>query len=155
MRVQLILAIIFIFIFSSCKDQYNICDTSLNVSLNGGFYHRTSTSETAAMPPAFTLFLLNTNTNLYNQQAGLQKWSMSLFPQTDTARYFVKLSNSSIADTITFSYSSLRVTLPEPCGYIYTNSLSAVSSTRHTIDTITIVNPAVGTTGALNIKLYF
>ncbi|MEO6405914.1 MAG: DUF6452 family protein [Ferruginibacter sp.] len=141
--------------FISCKDQYDICDTPRTVQLNGGFYHRMGGTETVNTAPAFTLSVLGTNLNLYDQQAGLQKFNLQLNQISDTAKYFVRLNNSTGADTVTIVYYSQLVTLPEPCGIITTNTLTSVKTTRHSIDTVTIVNPAVGTTGAQNIKLYF
>lgn len=139
----------------SCTDQYNICDTPRTVQLNGGFYRRVGSIESPITPTAFTLYLLNTNVKLYDQQAGLQKFNLQFNPLTDTARYFVNINNLAGGDTITFLYNSQRVTLPEPCGYINTSTLISLSSTRNKLDTVKIINAAVGTAGTENIKIYF
>jgi hypothetical protein len=139
----------------SCTDQYDICDTPRTVQLNGGFYHRSAGTESTISPAAFTLYLLSTTVKLYDQQAGLTKWNLQLNPLTDTAKYFVNINNNPGGDTITFIYNSQRVTLPEPCGYINTNTLMSVSSTRNKVDTVKISNTAVGTAGTENIKLYY
>lgn len=154
MRIKVLFCTVIVCCLMSCTDQYNICDTPRNVQLNGGFYRRSGSTEAVATPFAFTLNLLNTNLKLYDMQAGLQKFNVQLNSITDTARYFVNTNNVSGGDTLTFVYNSLRVTLPEPCGFINTNSLISVSSTRNKIDSISLVNPAVGTAGAENIKIY-
>ncbi len=153
-KIPICLTILSVCLFS-CTDQYNICDTPRTVQLNGGFYRRTAGVESSISPSAFTLYLINTTVKLYDQQVALTKWNLQLNPLTDTAKYFVNINNNPGGDTITFIYNSQRVTLPEPCGFINTNTLINVSNTRNKIDTVKIVNTAVGTTGTLNVKLLF
>ncbi|MEO7446484.1 MAG: DUF6452 family protein [Ferruginibacter sp.] len=141
--------------FTACKDAYNICDTPRDVALNAALYHRSSGGETAATASSLTLYLLNTTEYIYNQKPGLQKFSFDLIPVTDTAKYFLALQVGIPADTVTLIYSSRREMLPEPCGSVFTKTLYNVLFTRHTLDSIAIINPDVNTAGANNLKIYF
>lgn len=140
---------------TACKDAYNICDTPRTVALNAALYHRIPGGETAATASSLTLYLLNTTEYIYNQKAGLQKFSFDLIPVTDTAKYFLALQTGIPADTVTLIYSSRRIMLPEPCGYIFTKTLYNVLYSRNRLDSIAIINPDINTAGANNLKIYF
>lgn len=139
----------------SCLDQYNICDQSKITDLQAGFYQRTGGVETVTAAPSFTLALLNSSSSTYNQQSGVSKFSLTLNQTVDSSKYFIKVSNSLPADTITFFYTTQNFTISPECGTVPVFNLSGVSSTLNTIDSVKIINPTINNTGTENLKIYF
>lgn len=148
----LIVATLFL---SSCLDQYNICDQSKTTDLQAGFYQKTGGVEAATPAPAFTLSILNSSSPIYDRQNNVSKFSFSLNPAVDSSKYFIRVSNSLPADTITFFYTSQNFTISPECGIVPIFNLTKISATLNTIDSVKIINAPVNTTSTENVKIYF
>ena len=144
-----------IILIGSCQDTYNICDKARDVSLKAGFYHITAGTVNSVTVPSLSLSIYDTSIVYYNQVPNLSSFSIALNPSLDSSRYSIRLSNTSVADTLTVVYTSEAVNLSPECGIIYINNLLRTYSTHHTIDSVQIINPVNNTTSGENIKIYF
>ena len=126
----------------SCHDNYTLCDQSRQVSVNGRFFTRGPGGTAVSTPPAsFSVTGISGNPLLTNIAAP-PLFSLTLFPGSDSAKFIFKI-NSAPADTITYFYSTQETLLSANCGTINTFTLTNVKTTRHTIDSTSIVSPQV------------
>lgn len=142
-------------IISSCKDIYNICETNTIVSEKTGFYHIVNGVEGATYAPSFSLFSLNATNPVYHDVMNLSKFTLTLNPILDSAKFNLFINSSLSPDTITFVYTSQPFTVSPDCGSIYVNNLTKVSVTRHHLDSARIINNIVNTQSGENVKIYF
>ena len=143
------------FSFLSCKDEYTICNLSKNVNFNAGFYQRISGADVSAQAPLFTLYLPGNGIQpIYSNQVNAKSFSLPLDPGRDSTRYVISIGSGQ-TDTLTIVYSSVSVTLSEPCGEVFNNNLIKVYSTANSLDSARIVNRAVTTAGLENARIYF
>ncbi len=141
-------------IFSSCKDDYTICDLSKVVVLKNGFYQFTSGIEKPVAASLFSLTQID-NSPVYNNVSNISKFNFSLNPAATSVKYQIITSAGSVPDTVTYSYNTENVQLSTNCGNVYVNTLTSVSTTTHTLDSIKIFNSTVNTESGENIKIYF
>ncbi|MFT4061345.1 MAG: DUF6452 family protein [Edaphocola sp.] len=78
-------------------------------------------------------------------------------PGADSIRYrFLADTSSDAADTLTFYYTPYLYFVSNSCGYTYFYTLDTVHSTRHLIDSATILdNDITNSADTRNINLYF
>jgi hypothetical protein len=140
--------------FSSCTDQYSICDQIKYANLNASFYKITAGGESVNIAPSFSLAALN-GTLIYNQQPNVSNFGLQLVPAIDSASYIISFSASLPADTFNIYYSSSIQNLSVECGNIDVHDIRLIRTTNHTIDSIVIANPSVRNENMKNLKFYF
>ena len=142
-------------LFSSCKDEYTICDLPKDVNLKSVFYQTTGGVERAATATSFSLKQLSAADFIYKDVPNVSQFIIPLNPLTDTVKFRISISSSMPADTITYIYTTQLVNLSPVCGDVYVNTITKVSTTYNTLDSIKISNRSVNTTPAENVKIYF
>ena len=140
------------FFYTSCSDEYTICESPVNVSLNAGFYKNIAGTDSVATPASFSVSVLNGAAILTNA-SNRNGFFASLNPATDTSRFVITIEGTT--DTFKVAYSTQVQNVSVNCGDVNIYTLSAVSSTRHAIDSIKIVNPAVNTALPQNIRIFY
>lgn len=139
----------------SCKDEYTICDLSKEVELKNVLYEKISGGERVAIAPFFSLKQLGSPDFIYKNSPNVSRFNLPLNPVMDSIKYALSVSQSAPADTVTFVYSTQNVNLSAICGNIYVHTLTKVSTTINTLDSIRILNSSVNTTSGENVKIYF
>ncbi|MBL0145769.1 MAG: hypothetical protein IPP48_08405 [Chitinophagaceae bacterium] len=139
-------------LLTACHDQYDICDQSTSVNCFASFYQKNGTADVAASAPALSFGLLGSSTLIYNQVGGISNFSFPLNPATDSAKYFIKISNTATSDTITVFYTSQNILLSNECGNITTHT---ISNAKNTLDSIKIITNTVTNLGTQNLKIWF
>jgi Family of unknown function (DUF6452) len=143
------------FFICSCQDQYNICELPKTADCKAGFYQLNGVVENSITVPSFSLFIINSAGFFYNQQPNLTKFQFSLNPSVDSLKYFIKINDLFLADTLTLIYSSQNTVISPECGNVFIHSLIKINSTFNTIDSVKIINSTVNTTSGENLKIYF
>ncbi len=139
----------------SCQDQYDICDQPRTVNFNAALYHSVAGAETIAYADSLTISLLDASTNIYNQAPQASKFNFPLIPVVDSSRYFIRLNNNWPGDTLTILYATQTFNISPECGNVNIHNLLNVYSTTNSIDSVKLINAAVNTSTAENIKIYF
>ena len=140
---------------AACKDEYTLCNLSKEVRFTAGFYNKSGANDVAAPAPKFTLSQLNVSPPLYFEQVNVQTFSVPLSPITDSAKYILKLDNNLQADTVTVTYTSQGVNLSLECGSVVYNTITKITTTINTIDSIKIVKALVNTEAGVNARIYY
>ena len=140
--------------FTSCKDEYNICDQNRLITMNGSFFTVTGGMEVPLA--ASNLSISNFNgasilTNVLNSTA----FSLGLNSQIDSSKYVFTLGAGLQADTVTFFYNNQTIELSPECGDVDVQNLRSVRTTRNTIDSVRISNASVNNRLAQNIKVFY
>ena len=142
-------------ILPSCKDEYTICNLSKDVRFIASFYQRNNGVDVLVPAPLLNITQLGTNAPLYTQQANVPTFAIALNPQLDSTKYYIKLSSSLPADTLTIVYTSTGANLSLECGSVTYHNISKLYSTLNTIDSVKIINPVLNTDLLLNAKIYY
>lgn len=144
-----------ILLLQSCKDEYSICEQQRISTANGGFVTiAPGGTEAELTPAALTVRLLN-NTAVYNNVAGLNIFSLPLVANADSSKFIIKTNTVAPVDTLTLFYSTQTILLSDICGSINTYTLSNATTTKHDLDSVKIVDVAVGNRLTRNLKLYY
>ncbi|MCP9752739.1 DUF6452 family protein [Ferruginibacter sp. HRS2-29] len=140
-------------LYTSCADEYTICESPVNVTLNADFYRNNGTSDVLTQPGSFSLTTLSGISMLTNvsNRSGFQA---PLNPVTDTAGFILSIEGN-IPDTFKVAYTTQVQTVSANCGNVNIYTVSAVSTTHHIIDSIKLVNPAVNTLQQQNIRIFY
>ncbi|MEQ1552978.1 MAG: DUF6452 family protein [Ferruginibacter sp.] len=138
----------------SCRDDFNICTLGRDVKFNVGFYKKTGSIETINTAPNFSIFLLGGSTPIISQ-ANTSAFSIPLNITVDSAKYVLTMDTSLPKDTITIIYSSKSEVISAECGTAVFNTISKITTTLNTIDSVKIISPEVNTLGLQNAKIYF
>ena len=139
----------------SCKDEYTLCNLVKDVRFTGGFYRKVGSNDAVAPAPKFTLSELNSGSNIYNQQVNVEVFSLPLSQVIDSAKYVLKLDANLQADTVTIKYTSQGVNLSLECGGVTYNTITSISTTINTLDSIKIIRALVNTEPVQNVKIYY
>jgi hypothetical protein len=67
---------------------------------------------------------------------------------------FVVIINS-VADTVTFNYTSFPHLVSKECGYTFFHTITSHSSTNNLIDTVLLRNPNIKIQYEENIRIFF
>lgn len=148
-----ILSIVFYLV--GCKDEYTLCNLSKEVRFTGGFYKKVGSNDAIAPAPKFTLLQLNSSLPLYNQQINVETFSLPLSPVVDSAKYVLTVNSSLQADTVTIFYTSQGVNLSVECGSVNYNTITKVTTTINTLDSVKIIKALVNTEAGQNVKIYY
>ncbi len=144
-----------ILLFSSCQDQYTICEQNKLVQPNVRFYQKNGSLDVLTAPQQLTIGALGSGTFLYSQATGINTLDINLNPGLDSAKYYVKTDLLAPADTLTLFYSTQLVTLSAECGNLNYYRLSNAKTTLNTLDSVKIINAAITNISAENIKIYY
>jgi Family of unknown function (DUF6452) len=145
-----------IFLLESCRDDYSICNPTKDVRFIGGFYQRISGVDVPTPVPSLSLSLLNSSDLIYNNQPNLLEFALPLNQLADSSKYVLSLGNSQPIDTMTIVYYSQSGPADaNACGLFFVHTISKIYSTKNTIDSIKIIQPAVNTNALQNAKIYF
>lgn len=137
--------------FNSCSDKYTLCESSLNVALKAGFYNK---NNTAVTPNNWNLSAANTGT-IFTNVTDKNNFSLTLNPTKDSVMYILKLSPTSVPDSIYLLYITIVQNVSEDCGNVNTHYITKLYNTTNTIDSISIIEPFVNTTSGENFKIYY
>lgn len=140
-------------IFTSCHDEYSICEEPTEVRLHAGFYTNSSGTEQPATAGIFTITLLGSANTIYNQQPSVSKFLLTLNPSLASAQYIVVIQPG-VTDTVTINYTTQKVTISDICPEIYVHGLSSAVTTTHYLKAVSISNSQVNTTAAEHLKLF-
>jgi Family of unknown function (DUF6452) len=142
-------------ICNSCKDDYNICGEPKEVKFIAGFYQRIGNSDVPIQAPNLTIRLSSTSIPVYNNQINVSSFGFPLILNGDTSKYIINLGNNYPQDTLTIIYTTQGAnTLPE-CGVLFFHTITKLTSTTNSIDSVFITNPSLNTSLAQNAKIYF
>ena len=149
----------------SCKQERPVCFEPLAAPLRVGFYQTIETDTgfvvaDSALPNAL-IFALDTPRVLVNaSEPGTEFW-LYLSPSRDSTRFMVLADSMQITDpeqydTVTFYHETQLQFVSVACGYTNFFRLKDLRSTRHNIDSASILNAEV--TNAANtqhVKVYY
>ncbi len=156
MKKKLILIfIVGINFFTSCKDEYTLCDLSKDVRFIASFNQRINGTDVLMAAPNLSITQLSNNSALYTQQVNVSTFSFPLSPVADSAKYSFKLANNLQADTVTIIYTSTGTNLSLECGPVTYHNISKIKTTTNTLDSVKITNPVLNTDLLQNAKFYF
>ena len=136
----------------SCKDEYTICNLPKDVRFIAGFYQTANVPQSAQN---LSVSLLGDTSAIYRRQPNVPSFSLPLNPTVDSSKYLIAVSNSGPRDTLTIVYSSSNVNLSPECGNVSYHTITRLSSTLHTIDSVKLIAPAINTSSVQNAKIYF
>lgn len=141
--------------FTSCKDEYTICDLSKDVRFVATFNQRINGADILTPAANLNIIQLSNSSALYTQQANVANFSFPLNPLVDSAKYSFKLGNNLQADTVTIVYTSTGTNLSLECGSVTYHNITRITTTINTIDSVKIINPVLNTNLLQNAKFYF
>ncbi len=153
-QLQFLFLIILSSSLFSCKDTYTICDLPRTVVMVGSFYTIGSGQEVAVQPASLSVSNLDGSAILTNIPSP-QTFSLYLIPNADSAKFLFSLNNFASRDTVTIKYSTQSILLSQNCGNINTFTITQVSTTKNTLDSIAIADPLADNRLSRNIKLYY
>lgn len=136
----------------SCEEEQ--CAQIFVSRVQGSFYTRdTLGTQTKTTVPVFTMYGLGKPDDfLNNKSLAVEVITMPLSPDYNE-RSFV-LSNDSIMDTVTFTYTSRLQLINTVCGFVPNYTISKVETTTNFIEAIQISVDDVNTDDKENIKVY-
>lgn len=138
----------------SCKDEYTICDLSTVVRMKCGFYKDAAGAAAETSAPSLKVTRIPTVYPDYDLR-DVSAFTLALNPIADSVQYRVSVIESSVPDTVTFVYTSEKITLSAVCGDIYVHQLTRVTTTLNTLDSVKISNGTINTTSGENVRIYF
>jgi hypothetical protein len=139
----------------SCKDEYTICNESRYSIMNGQFLKRTSRGDSTLKAPSLTIINLGNSNTIYNQEMNIGYMNLALSPAADSARFSIKFSSTAQQDTLTVKYLTAQDYLSLECGSIEVFTITNIKYTRHRIDTIKVIDPAIRNRSDNNLAVYF
>jgi hypothetical protein len=142
-------------VFTSCKDEYTICNEEKTVKLNANFYKIIGGVETTTTASNLKVTTFYNGTTIVSNQPNLSTFSLPLDFATDTLKFAITLADNLPKDTVTFIYTSQIKVLGSACGQVYFHKLTNALTTTNSLDSIKIINPDVQNTFAPNAKFYF
>lgn len=136
----------------SCEEQK--CAQTFTSRVQGNFFVRdTLGNEQFTEIPVFSAYGVGkSNELLYDKSPEVNLFTLPLSPDYNE-RSFV-LSNDSINDTLTFTYTSKLQLINTVCGFVPNYTISKVENTTNFIEAVNIVNDDVNTDDKENIKIY-
>lgn len=140
--------------FTSCKDEYNICDQNRLITLNGGFFTVSGGMAVPVSVPNLTINNINGASVIANAPNSTA-FSLSLNDQIDSSKFVFTLSTGLQSDTVTFFYSNQTVEISPSCGNVIVQNLRSVRSTINTIDSVRISNASVTNRLAQNVRVFY
>jgi len=145
----------------SCETERSPClDASVNV-VRAGAYRRADTGtaalDSALRAPLFIAITDHTDSNIFVQTSGTNKFRFQLSDVSDTTKWVLRPDTSgTLQDTITFIYQRQLHFINNACGYNYYYSMIRVNTTHYAIDSIQLANPAVTSDASVeHIKIFF
>lgn len=155
-RFNILLAICLSFGILSCGTD-DTCRKSRTVLLGMDFYLDTINSQTNRMVvqklTIDSLWVLGENLDKYfyaKQRTNTIKLPLNLF-ENETS---FQMRFNETTDTVTIKFENFTEFLSLNCGYIRTHEIDTVVSTKHFIDSVTILNKKVGTIYVENIQIH-
>jgi hypothetical protein len=146
---------------AGCETERSPClDASINV-VRAGAYRRADTStafvDTALRAPLFIAVTDHTDSNVFVQLSGRNKFRFQLSDLSDTTRWVLRPDTAgTLQDTLTFIYQRQLHFINNACGYSYYYNLLRVTATRYAIDSIQLANPAVTSNASVeHIKIFY
>jgi len=97
--------------------------------------------------------LTESGDTLLVDNTSVSQFSFSLDPIHNEAKLCIALDDAT--DTITLTYTNYPHIVSPDCGYTIFSSISAVTTTKNIIDTITIENKSVTLNGETNLCLFY
>ena len=87
------------------------------------------------------------------QNAILKTLTLPMDPSATTCGFVI--SNGTITDTITVTYSGKYHFISKPCGYTYLYNVSGVRFTRNRLDNVLVINNDVGLYAKENLRAFY
>ncbi len=150
-----LITLLFISIFTSCKDEYNICTQPKTVRFIAGFYQKVNGADVPTAVSNLSISNLNGTGSIYINQPNIISISIPLNDNVDSAQYQFTLANNLPKDTVTIIYTTQSTFTSAECGAIYNHTISKIRTTINTINSIKIINSSVNTSLAQNVNIYF
>ncbi len=160
-RLLLLLLSMCLFI-AACETERSPCLDASSSVVRAGAYRRADTGtaafDSALRAPLFIAVTNLTDSNIFVQTSGTNKFTFLLSNQSDTTKWVLRPDTAQIAvqDTITFIYQRQLHFINNACGYNYYYNLQQVRSTHNAIDSIQLTNPDVTSNASVeHIKIFF
>ncbi|RYF91876.1 MAG: hypothetical protein EOO03_00280 [Chitinophagaceae bacterium] len=141
--------------FTSCTDQYTICNQAKISNLNSSFRTISNNTDVSFTPAALTMRDITSGNLLFDQRAGISSVSSNLSLSTDSTSFSLQVAPAMPTDTFTVYYSKSRQFLSLECGEIDVFTINRISNTTHKIDSIKLVDAAVNNNYLPNLRIYF
>ena len=128
------------------------CYEETKSGVKGGFYETGSGLNIAA--DSLTVYGVGMETDLIYQNVKDRKdLVLSLDPALQSCSFVVIIN--SVADTVTFNYTSFPHLVSKECGYAFFHTITSHSSTNNLIDTVLLRNPNIKIPYEENIRIFF
>jgi hypothetical protein len=140
--------------FLSCTDSFDICQSPIEIRCKGNFFNVVGTTETAGL--VVTLAVSATgNVGLVVNDENTSGFKLPFTPNVDSTKFYFDFGVGLPKDTVSIKYSTAVVSSSAECGTVYSFNIANVKTTTNYLDSIKVINPAVNTTQANNLKVYF
>ncbi len=142
---------------ASCED-YKECNSPVETALGMGFYRLDPVRDTKADStlPALTCFGLGRADSLLADELAANRVFVPLkATEGSTAFYLQPDSTMQDGDTVTLLYRHELHFISAGCGFTTYYTLDSAYSTRHYIDSVSLVRRNINTTNAINVELYY
>ena len=144
----IIIVPVFILFLISCTA--GSCFEETESYLKASFYFNT----TLTAPDSLTLYGLNKDSLIYNQETGVQHAKIPLNSSAESCTFIIKING--ITDTIEFRYNSYPHLISKECGYTFYHHLDTIPYySKHTIKNIEITNSTITNLNVENIQIYY
>jgi hypothetical protein len=147
-------AILFSTCFISCTDSFDICNTPIEVRCRGNFYNVIGVTETPGLISKLTVSATGSGGLVVNDE-NTSSFNLPFTPNADSTKFFFDFGIGLPKDTVTIKYSTGVVSTSAECGTVYSFNIANVKTTTNYLDSIKVINPAVNTIQANNLKVYF
>ncbi|WP_143304607.1 DUF6452 family protein [Chitinophaga vietnamensis] len=150
---QILLSVALLAGFIACENETKVCDQTLRTDTHIVFRRDSLGKVWDTTMPKVTTLALNRDTILKVQRTSAI--FLPLSPIADTARFVVKVDSALVADTLTFRYKRQPHFISPGCGFGTYFMLDTVISTRHTVDSVQILQKSVTSSNDTHLYLYF
>ncbi|HUX95861.1 MAG TPA: DUF6452 family protein [Bacteroidales bacterium] len=134
---------------SSCLDLSCIDETEAYVK--AGFYSYSSYKPT--IPDSLSLSGVNKDLFIYDKEKITPPVLIPLNDTTNNSLFVIKING--ITDTIEFLYWSYPHLISKECGYSMFHTVDTIFYTKHSIDSISLINENITTSNVENISIYY
>lgn len=155
---SLIITAVVIILWVACDVQRDPCLQPKNVTLRARFLRPADTGtqflDTTLPHPVYGVLDSPFHFSIPSGSSVLQFF---LSPLADSTKYIIVPDSANpIVDTIAFYYQRQLQFLSNACGYTYYFTITGVTSTRHSIDSVVLNNASVTSNANVDhVKIYF
>lgn len=139
---------------SSCNDDVTLCESSTSTVMGIGFYELVDGQPLDTALPAITIYAIGKSENLF-MDSSLSSVKLPLNPNADTSSFYIQSDSTSMADTITITYTRQLRLISPACGFVTFFNIDTLFGTRHSIDSIYLEDKIINTSNVENLQIYY